>query len=119
MKRLITIINLSLLLITSTAFGYDWMAPDRQVEANTVTAMWDNRNVDETADSWNFIIPDAHAPMWMNVDSIYFDEAINFERYQYDAEISQVLIDTQSVPVSAAIWLIGSAFLVIVGSKRN
>ena len=119
MKRLITIINLSLLLITSTAFGYDLMILDSPEEANTVTAMWDNRNVDETADSWSFTIPDARVPIRMNVDSIYSDEVFNFNWYKYDAATSQVFIDDQSVPVSAAIWLIGSAFLVIVGSKKN
>jgi len=221
MKQLITIISLSLLLIASTAFGYDWMAPEWRGEANTVTAIWDNWNVDGTADSWSSTIEGARAPMWIDVDSTYADEwfgepgvvqqhsddgimfwldnanngnplkkvriqvhyfgpeygygevdsfnvwpddevypefheaflvdrliiedeegatgwvvdvfdieirpnpgeeyiAINFDWYgDYDAAISQVVIDTQCVPVPAAVWLIGSAFLCIMGIRRK
>ena len=74
MKKLIAIISLSLLLITSTAFGFDWLPPDWRGEANTVFAEWDNWNADGTADSWSSTIEGARDPMWINVDSTYSDE---------------------------------------------
>ena len=45
---------------------------------------------------------------------------LKFDWYgEYDAAVSQVVIDTKCVPIPAAVWLLGSGLLGLIGIRRR